>query len=147
MRARPSSLRAGFNLIEVLIALAILAAVFVPVFSLFQSGVRATKSSEDRMRALNVALQQIEAVRHAASINKESLEQVVVQHLVDNGGQFPVYTVDERYTVETEVDPDFQVDEGGVQATVTRVKVIVTWKLNKDDRRLALETFLDRAYE
>ncbi len=138
-------MRRGFNLIEVLVAIAILAAVFVPVFSLFQSGVRTTKYTEDRLRALHIALQQIETLRHAATINRKSLDMVVREHLVAGG--FRTFAVDERYQVTTSVDPDFEVREGSLRASVCKVKVTVDWKLADDPRQLVLETWVDRAYE
>lgn len=137
-------MRAGFNLIEVLVAVGILAAVFVPVFGVFRSGVRTTKYTEDRLRALTIAQQQIEAIRHGATINRRSLEMVVREHLASNG--FEKYTVDGRYEVTTEVDPDWVVEEGGTEAHVVRVRVLVSWKMGKDARTLSLVTYLDRAY-
>lgn len=138
-------MRSGLNLIEVLVAVAILAVLFVPVFDVFQSGVQTTKYTEDRLRALTIGAQQIEAVRHAASINRKSLEAVVRGHLLAGG--FQPYVIDNRYRVETTVDPDFKVNANGSEAFVCKVRVKVDWQLSGDERTLSLETLVDRAYE
>lgn len=138
-------MRRGVNLIEVLVASAILAAVFLPVFGVFRSGVRTTKYTEDRLRALTIAQEQIQALRHAATINRLSADLVVRAYQLQTG--FPSYTVDERYKVTTEVDPDYLVEQGGQEATVMHVRVRIDWTLVDQPRSLELETLLDRAYE
>lgn len=138
-------MRDGFNLVEVLVASAILAAVFLPLFGVFQSGVRTTKSTEDRLRAMTIAQEQVQTVRHAATINRHSSEVVVRGHLLTSG--FAPYVVDGRYTVTTEIDPDYLVSSGAQEATVILIRVRVDWKLVDKARSLTLESFLDRAYD
>lgn len=138
------SVREGLSLVEVLVAVAIVATVFIPVFNLFMAGVEATKYTEDRLRAFSIAKRQIEAVRHAESINRLSHEQVTAAFVASPG--FQPYTVDDRYRVVTVVDPSFLVEENGRQARVTYVKVQVDWVIMGDERSLVLDTYLDRTY-
>lgn len=139
--------RKGLNLIEVLVASAILAAVFLPLFGAFRGGVRTTKYTEDRLRALTIAQEQLQAIRHSVRINRHSLDRVLRGYLVGAGGAWPAHVVDQRYKVSTEVDPDYEVEFGTLTATVTWVKVTVEWKLGDLPKVLVLETLLDRAYE
>jgi prepilin-type N-terminal cleavage/methylation domain-containing protein len=138
-------MRDGFNLVEVLVASAILAVVFLPLFGVFQSGVRTTKYTEDRLRAMTIAQEQVQTVRHAATINRHSVDAVVRAHLVQSS--FAPYVVDGRYKVTTEIDPDFLVRFGVQEATVLAIKVTVEWKLVDQVRSLTLESLLDRAYD
>ena len=136
--------RTALSLVEVLVAVAILAVVFVPVFNLFMQGVTATKYTEDRLRAFSIAKRQIEAIRHANNINRTSHEKLTKAFVSSPG--FAPYTVDNRYKVTTTVDPEFSVDEGGASAVVTYVEVKVEWQISGDDRELVLETYLDKKY-
>ncbi len=147
-------MRSGANLIEVLVASAILAAVFLPLFGLFRGGVRTTKYTEDRLRALTIAQEQIQTIQHAVSINRKSLDLVVRAHMLDAPttipgatGSFSNYVVDSRYRVTTEVDPDYVVAFEDLEAFVTHASVRVDWNLGKEERYLVLETLLDRTYE
>ena len=139
--------RKGLNLIEVLVASAILAAVFLPLFGAFRGGVRTTKYTEDRLRALTIAQEQLQSIRHAVRINRHSLDRVLRGYLVGTGGDWPPHVIDQRYKVITEVDPDFEVTHGALTATVTWVKVTIEWSLADQPKTLVLETLLDRAYE
>jgi hypothetical protein len=129
------------------VASAILAAVFLPLFGAFRGGVRTTKYTEDRLRALTIAQEQLQAIRHAVRINRHSLDRVLRGYLVGTGGNWPEHVVDQRYKLTTEVEPDYEVTFGTVVAYVTWVRVTVTWTLADQPRTLVLETFLDRAYE
>ena len=132
------------SLVEVLVAVAIVAVVFIPVFSLFMAGVEATTYTEDRLRAFSIAKRQIEAIRHANTINRLSHEQLTAA-FADSPG-FQPYMVDDRYEVTTEVNPHHLVEGGGRQAEVTYVKVTVRWTIAGTERSLVLDTFLDRSY-
>ena len=136
--------RRALSLVEILVAVAIVAAVFIPVFRLFMAGVEATKYTEDRLRAFSIAKRQIEAIKHANTINRTS-HDLLVRTFVDSPG-FAPYVVDERYRVLTHVDPAFTVQENGVDAEVTYVRVRVEWELQGVERNLELETYIDRAY-
>jgi prepilin-type N-terminal cleavage/methylation domain-containing protein len=136
--------RRGLSLVEILVAVAIVAAVFIPVFRLFMAGVEATKYTEDRLRAFAIAKRQIEAIKHANTINRTSHDLLVRAYGTAPG--FSPYTVDGRYRVLTHVDPAFEVSENGVTAEVTFVRVRVEWELQGVERNLELETFVDRAY-
>ncbi len=135
----------GLSLVEVLVAVAILAVVFVPVFNLFMQGVTATKYTEDRLRAFSIAKRQVEAIRHANNINKTSNEKLTKAFVASPG--FAPYTVDSRYKVTTTVDPEFSVTENGAEATVTYVEVRVQWEISGAERELVLETYLDKKYQ
>lgn len=128
-------------------ASAILAALFLPLFGAFRGGVRTTKYTEDRLRALTIAQEQLQAIRHAVRINRHSLDRVLRGYLLESGGNWPVHVVDQRYKVRTEVDPDYEVSYGTFTATVTWVRVTVDWSLLDQEKTLVLETLLDRAYE
>lgn len=138
-------MRKGLNLVEILVAMAVVGALFLPIFTLLRSGVRTTKYTEDRLRALTIAQQQIQTIRHAVSINRESLDRVVRTYL-ENGG-FESFPVEGRYQVYTEIEPDFVVRHGSQEAYVTKAVVLVEWELSGKYRSLILETLLDRTYE
>ena len=134
----------ALSLVEVLVAVAIVAVVFVPVFNLFMQGVTATKYTEDRQRAFSIAKRQIESIRHANKIDRKS-HSLVTADFVNSPGFIP-YTVDNRYKVTTVIDPDFEVSENGVQAKLSSVEVKVEWEITGSERSLVLETYIDRAY-
>ena len=134
----------ALSLVEVLVAIAILAAVFLPVFNLFMQGVTATKYTEDRLRAFSIAKRQIETVKHANFINRSSHEGLLKDFVYSTG--FQPYVVDGRYKVSTTVDPEFTVSQNGVDAVVTYVEVKVDWEISGAQREVVLETFLDRKY-
>jgi len=136
--------RRALSLVEILVAIAILAVVFIPVFRLFMAGVEATKYTEDRLRAFSVAKRQLEAIKHANTINRTSHEHLLSAFVL--APSFVPYTVDNRYKVLTHVDPTFNVTENGATANLVYVRVRVEWQLQGVERTLELETYVDRTY-
>lgn len=135
---------AGVTLVEMLVALAILGAVFVPVFSVFRSGVETTRYTEDRLRAFLIAQEQIEILKHACTINKYSVEKLVGEYF--KAGTPKRFTVENRYNVTLAVDPAFEVEAEGKKALVCHVKVEVDWELSGESRHVELESLIDRVY-
>lgn len=144
--------RRGFSLLEVVVGVFILGVLFMPLSQTFVTGAKVTQYSEDYLRAVTVARSQIEMLRHAAKINKYAMERLVTAHAAAGG--FKPFTVDGKYQVSMQVDPQFSVAEvpdlqgvpGGTDAVLLRVKVRVDWNVAGDPRHLELEALVDRAY-
>ncbi|MBI4866738.1 MAG: prepilin-type N-terminal cleavage/methylation domain-containing protein [Candidatus Wallbacteria bacterium] len=136
--------RSAVTLVEVLVALAILAAVFIPAFELFRSGASTARYTEDRLRAFLIAQQQIEILKHAATINKYSMERLVGE--LFKGTNPRTFVVESRYTVTLSADTNFQVEAEGKKALLCHVKCEVDWQHADEPRHVELEALLDRVY-
>ncbi|MBI3891914.1 MAG: prepilin-type N-terminal cleavage/methylation domain-containing protein [Candidatus Wallbacteria bacterium] len=134
----------GVTLVEILVALAILAAVFIPAFELFRSGASTARYTEDRLRAFLIAQQQIEILKHACTINKYSTDKLVGE--LFKGGNPRRFVVEGRYHVALAADTNFQVEAEGKKAVVCNVKCEVDWEANGEARHVELEALIDRVY-
>jgi len=103
---------AGFTLIEVIVAMAILSITFVLIMQLFSSGLRASRTSCDFTRA----------VVHA----KDKMEELSGEP-VQESGEF-----EDGFKWETEVQAYKELEEAGLNLLEIKVKVSWADALNKE---------------
>ena len=114
---------AGFTLLEVIVALAILAVAFALAMELLANGVRAAKASEDYTQAVLLARQKIAEISVTSSL-KESADQG------EFGGGF-------RWTSEIQPLPQ---EEEDLPAQLYQVRVRVTWPGRRREKSFDLYT-------
>jgi general secretion pathway protein I len=114
---------AGFTLLEVIVALAILAVAFVLAMELLANGVRAAKASEDYTQAVLLARQKIAEISVTSSL-KESADQ----------GEF-----EGGFRWASEIQPLPQ-EEEALPAQLYQVRVRVTWPGRRREKSFDLYT-------
>jgi len=113
----------GFTLLEVIVALAILAVAFALAMELLANGVRAAKASEDYTQAVLLARQKIAEISVTSSL-KESADQG------EFGGGF-------RWASEIQPLPQ---EEEDLPAQLYQVRVRVTWPGRRREKSFDLYT-------
>ena len=119
----PAPREAGFTLLEVIVALAILGVAFALAMELLASGVRSAKASEDYTQAVLLARQKI-----AEMVVTPSLKGLADQG--EFGGGF-------RWVSEIQPLPQ---DEEDLPAHLYQVRVRVTWPGRRTENSLDLYT-------
>jgi general secretion pathway protein I len=113
----------GFTLLEVIVALAILAVAFALAMELLANGVRAAKASEDYTQAVLLARQKIAEISVTSSL-KESADQG------EFGGGF-------RWASEIQPLPQ---EEEDLPTQLYQVRVRVTWPGRRREKSFDLYT-------
>lgn len=118
---RRRSARAGFTLVEVLVALTILAVTLVPLFRVYSSGLRLSDAGERRAKALIVA----EGILSEAAV-------AFPYTAIDRSGE-----TEDGYAWQLKVEP-YQPDEA--LPPLYMFQANVAWRAGPHDRSLRLET-------
>ena len=113
---------AGFTLLEVIIALAILGVTFAFAMELLAMGVRSAKTSEDYIQA--------------ALLARQKMAQIAV--LPSTGGEADAGELGQGFRWASEVHPLPQ--EEGLPARLYQVQVRVTWPGRRGEKSLDLYT-------
>jgi prepilin-type N-terminal cleavage/methylation domain-containing protein len=116
----------GDTIVEVMIALIILASVLAGAFLLTNKSSNRVRTSQEHSEALQILQGQVELVRSLASTgNKAALlgassDFCVVNNLVETGG--PCENIDDLYTVSVNHDSACTMSQ-----TVCKFNFVVTW--------------------
>ena len=147
--------RQGLTVLEVVVGIFIVCALFLPLSHLLVTGAKTTQYSEDYLQALTIGRSQIEMIRNAAKVDKYAVEKLITKFCVSPG--FSDFTVHDKFRVHTEVDPQAYFADipgvslgsgapSGLDASLVRVAVRVEWEISGEPRHLDLEAYVDRAY-
>ena len=115
----------GFTLLEILVALAILATAVTIIFQLFSAGLRNIAVSEDVVSA---------AVRAAAKMR----EVLSNEELTENSW---TETTTDGYTFAVNITEALQEKTDSLPVQVLQVDLAITWTKNSKERSLRLKTY------
>ena len=125
---RPRLSRQGFTLLEVLVAVMILAIAVTAILSQFSAGMEAGGKSRDITRAVLLA--------------KEKLEEL--KAFVDSGDEGKSGTSDDGYAWETRVSlyelPEKEAGENELSFELLKLTAIVRWDTGGQERQMELST-------
>jgi general secretion pathway protein I len=133
MRQRNTTNRridAGFTLLEVVIALAILGIGLTVIMELFSGGLRLGRASQEYTKAMNYA--------------STKLEEISVQDTIDEGGGEGQFDDTYRWQVGVEKVDLFPGDKGTEfkpPADLYHIRVSVAWKSGSKERTASFETY------
>jgi general secretion pathway protein I len=121
---------AGFTLIEVVVAMAILGVALTVIIELFSGGLRLARTSAEYTKAINYA--------------RMKMEEIAVKQKMEEGTQEGEFDHTFRWQVETK-KVDVLPIEKGIDFTppteLFQVKVNVLWKSGSRERSTRLETY------
>jgi len=115
----------GFTLLEILVALAILATAVTIIFQLFSAGLRNIAVSEDVVSA---------AVRAEAKMR----EVLSNEELIENSW---TETTTDGYTFAVNITEALQEKTDSLPVQVLQVDLTITWTKNSKERSLRLKTY------
>lgn len=120
----------GFTLIEVMVAVAILAICIVTIMQLFSGGLRSSKMAKDYTRAVIYA--------------KEKMEETLLKP-VAGAGEFNDDLNKNKFRWEAEVSPYNELSLAGLGSetkplNLTKIKVKVSWADNDKQKSIELTT-------
>lgn len=121
-RAQERRRRAGFTLLEVVVALAILGVAFALAMQLLATGVRSAKASEDYTQAVLLARQKMAEIAVTSNLEGSA-----------DGGEFGG-----GFRWQSEIRPLPQ--EEDLPARLYKVRVHVTWPSRRGEKSLDLYT-------
>jgi len=133
MRQRSTTHRridAGFTLLEVVIALAILGIGLTVIMELFSGGLRLGRASQEYTKAMNYA--------------STKLEEISVQDTIDEGGGEGQFDDTYRWQVGVEKVDLLPGDKGTdfkPPADLYHIRVSVAWKSGSKERTASFETY------
>lgn len=129
-RARYPATSPGFTLIEILVALSILAMVVIAMTRAFDAGLRWTGRNSDRTAATNLALQRLEQIRSWVEGSPDQLVRSLRFASLDAppwqeprarlSGDFPRF---ERETIVDDAAERFPYGQGWLSARVVTVRI------------------------
>ena len=115
----------GFTLLEILVALAILATAVTIIFQLFSAGLRNIAVSEDVVSA---------AVRAEAKMR----EVLSNEELIENSW---TETTTDGYTFAVNITEALQEKTDSLPVQVLQIDLAITWTKNSKERSLRLKTY------
>ena len=121
----PLDSRDGFTLLEILVALAILATAVTIIFQLFSAGLRNIAVSEDVVSA---------AVRAEAKMR----EVLSIEELTENSW---TETTTDGYTFAVNITETLQQKTDSLPVQVLQIDLAITWTKNSKKRSLHLKTY------
>lgn len=131
----------GVGLVEPMIGLLLASILVIALAGLFGGGLRTSKAQEDRLQALTLAEREIELVRGAAALGRDTLCDLLNKPEFNRS-----YQVDGVYDVDVRIDPDRSLLFAGQQARLGEAIVRVRWDRGGTSHELTLSSLIDRAY-
>jgi len=132
----------GLSLIELLIALAILATGFLMILGVFPVSMKSVKQGKDVLFASHLAQRQMENAiyQNFTDDNSSTSNFAAMTSIVNN----VTTTTDFTYTVQNEFESPFGTAVGSASAATVKKITVTVWATDKPERYVKFETYVAR---